>query len=74
MFIVIILAILFSLIVQKSLLLIGGSETSLFNEFQAGLLLRKPSFLGLSVAFGKAIWVMMLYVIFGGIAFGIFSK
>lgn len=67
-------SVLFSLIVQKSLLLIVGSETRLFNEFQAGLLLRKPSFLGSSVAFGQAIWVMMLYVIFGQIAFGIVSK
>lgn len=67
-------SILFSLIIQKSLLLIVGSETRLFNGLQAGLLLRKPSFLGSSVAFGQAIWVMMLYVIFGGIASGIVSK
>ena len=57
------------------------SENVLFPGFQSRLLqpnafLRKPSFLGLSVATGQTIGITLLYMIWwwGGTAFGISSK
>lgn len=65
---------------SEPLLLIVGSENILFPGFQTSLLqpnafLRKPSFLGLSVATEQTIGMTLLYMIWGGgAAFGISSK
>lgn len=53
---------------SEPLLLIVGSENVLFPGFQTSLLqpnafLRKPSFLGLSVATGQTIGMTLLYMI-----------
>ena len=66
---------------SEPLLLTVGSENVLFPGFESRLLqpnafLRKPSFLGLSVAAGQTLGITLLYMIRwgGGAAFGISSK
>ena len=67
---------------SEPLLLIVGSENVLFPGFQTSLLqpnafLRKPSFLGLSVATGQTIGMTLLYMIWwwwwGGSIWNIFK-